>query len=143
MKILIVDDFLDSLLPIIYFIKKAGHELTECFCPLKALDLIENQKFDCIITDYSMTEMNGIELAVTIRNNPNPIIAETPILLLTGLEESELVDTATAAGIDLFKTKGDVLTQPRNCIYAIESAIQYNKMNIAKNQLLTAYKQGK
>lgn len=143
MKILLIDDFLESLLPITFYIERNGHELTECFCPLKALELIEKEKFDCIVTDYSMTEMNGIELAVNIRENPNTEIAETPILILTGLEEAALVDTATEVGIDLFKTKGDVLRNPKNCIEAIESAIQYNKMNIAKNQLLTAYKQGK
>lgn len=143
MKILVVDDNLDTILVLLFHLKRRKHQVTECPDPLKALQLIEANEYDLIITDYSMTELNGIDLAINVRNNPNEIISEIPIILLTGCEELELIDAASDANVDLLKTKTDVLTNPGGIDGVIDDAIRYNKLNKAKNQLIIAYKQGK
>lgn len=143
MRILVVDDNLDTILVLLFHLKRRKHQVTECRDPLKALQLIEANEYDLIITDYSMTELNGIDLAINVRNNPNEIISEIPIILLTGCEELELVDAASDANVDLLKTKTDVLTNPSGIDGVIDDAIRYNKLNKAKNQLIIAYKQGK
>jgi CheY-like chemotaxis protein len=143
MKILVIDDNLDTILVLLFHLKRRKHQVTECSDPLKALQLIEANEYDLIITDYSMTELTGIELAINVRNNLNEPISEIPIILLTGCEELELIDAARDADVDLLKTKTDVLTNPSGIDGVIEDAIRFNTLNKAKNQLIIAYKQGK
>jgi DNA-binding response OmpR family regulator len=45
----------------------------------KAIEMLECTEFDCVISDYKMPEMNGIELAQKIRDTSN-----VPIIMYTG-----------------------------------------------------------
>jgi len=58
--------------------------------PLKALDLAESEKFDLIISDYMMDEMDGISFSEKVRSTSKN--SETRIILLTAkhLENEEL-----------------------------------------------------
>jgi PAS domain S-box-containing protein len=60
-----------------------------------ALDTLHTQTYDCILLDYKMPEMNGIELAQKIRETN-----KTPIILYTGQGSEEVAEQAYAAGID-------------------------------------------
>jgi CheY-like chemotaxis protein len=141
MKILLIDDEVIALAVMLRYLRKHGHEVTECDDPIKALGLIETYKYDCIITDYWMPEMNGIELAINVRNNPNEVIKHTPIMLLTGWHETTIVNEAKIAGINLVKAKEP---NPEKNILLIEAAIEqtllHNKLYIVEKKLLTAYK---
>jgi CheY-like chemotaxis protein len=53
-----------------------------------AIDLLDHQHFDLIITDMQMPEMNGLQLAQTIRDKkPN-----TPVLLLSSMGDERSKD---------------------------------------------------
>jgi CheY-like chemotaxis protein len=68
-----------------------GHEVTEAdsgFVALVALAMGEPPPFDLVITDLSMPEMSGRELAQQIRRDHPGL----PVLLLTGDTDAEADD---------------------------------------------------
>lgn len=48
----------------------------------------EGAAIDCIILDYQMPEMNGEQVAQAVRKNPD--LADTPIILLTSVDQADL-----------------------------------------------------
>jgi two-component system sporulation sensor kinase A len=63
--------------------------------PTKALSEIESKNFDCVVTDYVMPEMDGLELAKRIRERHN-----VPIILYTGQGSEEVAERAFSIGIN-------------------------------------------
>lgn len=122
------------------YLKRAGNEVTQCSNPIDAQTIISNFKFDCIVVDYLMPEMNGIELVKWLRSHSNKIISETPVLLLTGWQEMEIVREAYFAGINLFRTKTDLLNNPSEIINAVDSTINLNSVHRLHNKLAVAFK---
>jgi PAS domain S-box-containing protein len=67
---------------------------------IESVTLIENaehplESYDCILSDYKMPPINGIELAETIRND-----SDIPIILYTGQGSEEVAEAAFEVGID-------------------------------------------
>ncbi len=50
----------------------------------QTIDLMHNQKYDCIVLDLGLPDMNGVELLEIIRNNNT--INETPIIIYSAKE---------------------------------------------------------
>ncbi len=99
-KILHIDDD-ESLL---YLSKKIIENQDPKFIVTSVTDpkyVLENHsKFDCIISDYQMPEMNGIELAEALRK-----ISETPFVLYTGQGSEEVAEKGFQVGIDDYLRK--------------------------------------
>jgi PAS domain S-box-containing protein len=68
--------------------------------PTEALQMIREQPFDCIVSDYAMPEMDGIQLCAEIRK-----ISEIPFMLYTGRGSEEVAQKAFAAGVDDYLRK--------------------------------------
>ncbi|MBX2809917.1 MAG: response regulator [Cellvibrionaceae bacterium] len=68
-----------------------------------ALSLVEGQRFDLILADYWLPDMNGSELARKIRQIQTHL--NTPIVGLTASPNREDHAKATAAGMDICVTK--------------------------------------
>ena len=67
MRILIVDDEIECADSLVIALKPAKFELQSETDPLKALELYKKTRFDVVITDVRMPNMNGIELLKAIR----------------------------------------------------------------------------
>lgn len=78
-KILIVDDEEDLLLMINHHLVKEGYLVTQAKDGVKALDLLDKQRFDLIVLDIMMPEMDGFEVCRRIRMKGNKV----PIIFLT------------------------------------------------------------
>ncbi|QJP13992.1 response regulator [Starkeya sp. ORNL1] len=81
--ILVVDD--DALISMstVEMLEDLGHEVIEANSGDRALEILENNRIDLLITDFSMPKMNGAQLAVAAREiNPG-----LPILLASGYAE--------------------------------------------------------
>ena len=63
--------------------------------PKKALTLLKKEHFDCIVSDYQMPEMNGIELCNEVKKN-----YKTPFIIYTAKGSEEVASTAFSAGVD-------------------------------------------
>ena len=120
--------------------KQSEYNITQCESPLKAMQLAETYKYDCIIIDYSMPDMNGIEFVKWIRHHSKQVIKNTPVLLLTGWEEMEIVKQAYDEGISLFRTKADILRNPQGILQAIETAIAMNETHRVTDKIAIAFK---
>ncbi|QLH74282.1 MAG: response regulator [Methanomassiliicoccales archaeon] len=55
-------------------------------CPRRALEIVENYRYDTIICDYSMPGMNGVEFLKEFRERDR----ETPFILFTALDYDRL-----------------------------------------------------
>ncbi len=63
--------------------------------PQQALHTITHTHIDCIVTDYKMPDLNGIQLATKIRQH-----TDTPIILYTGQGSEKLAEEAFAVDVD-------------------------------------------
>ena len=61
-NILVVDDEPGSLKFISYFLRKDGYQVTEARDGAEALDLIENSRFDLVLSDVRMPGVDGVWL---------------------------------------------------------------------------------
>lgn len=103
MKVLFVDDD-----PVIRTMLGAGlralrHDVVLCEGGVKAWELLRTSHFPVVITDWSMPDMNGIQLTQAIRALPRE--SYTYVIMLTGHNTREDYLTALRAGVDAFLGK--------------------------------------
>jgi EAL domain-containing protein (putative c-di-GMP-specific phosphodiesterase class I)/DNA-binding response OmpR family regulator len=70
-----------------------------------AIKLLEVEKFDLIITDVNMPEMNGLKFVQMIRAGKTHAKPETRIMVLTSFSQTEILGTALALDINGFLVK--------------------------------------
>ncbi|MFT4882814.1 MAG: PAS domain S-box-containing protein [Natronomonas sp.] len=63
--------------------------------PTNVLERLENETFDCIVSDYDMPEMNGLELLETVRE----VCPDLPFILYTGKGSEDVASRAISAGV--------------------------------------------
>ena len=102
-RILVVDDVADVTEMIGLFLKHAGYEVTTAGSARAALQLARNEKFDIVISDIGMPQMNGYELAGELRAMPD--YEKIPIVAVTGYSEYDDRGRAIRAGFSTHLTK--------------------------------------
>ena len=87
--------------------ERSGFNVVTAASPRQGLKLAETSRFDAVLLDYHMPEMNGHQVAVELRR----IRPETPVVMVTGSEipdeTHKLVDAVvpkTAAITELLPT---------------------------------------
>jgi putative two-component system response regulator len=98
-KVLIVDDDPTILKIVGISLEKEGFEIAAALNGVKALELVREGQFipDCVLLDYRMPEMSGIEL-LEILKIEYPLI---PVIMLTALTDLEVaVETMKAGAFD-------------------------------------------
>jgi len=108
-KILIVDDELACRVMMLKVLKSDNYQIDVVENGRQAIDRIEKISYDLIITDYSMPEIDGLELMRIIRAR----YPDMPILFVTGTESvCDLLKEAGAAFLlkpfRIFKLKNKV-----------------------------------
>lgn len=68
--------------------------------PFEALRLLGEKNYDCLVSDYTMPGLDGIELARKIRET-----SSIPIILYTGHGSEEVAEAAFMAGVDDYVRK--------------------------------------
>jgi len=85
-----------------------------------ALDLLKTRRFDAIISDYQMPEMDGIGFLKAVRGEHGDI----PFILFTGRGREEIVIEAINNGADFYLQKGgDPRSQFAELIHKIRQAV--------------------
>jgi CheY-like chemotaxis protein len=102
-SILIVDDVTDVTEMISLFLRHAGFDVTTANSADIALQLTAATHFDLIISDIGMPEMNGYQLAESLRNRSD--YAETPLIAVTGYTEYDDLGRSLQAGFNAHLTK--------------------------------------
>ncbi|MHA2294366.1 MAG: response regulator [Candidatus Hodarchaeales archaeon] len=124
MRILLVDDepnFLD--LGKLYLKKEnKNFDVFTATSAYTALDMLEQQRFDVIISDYQMPELNGLGFLKTLRKQGNSI----PFIIFTGRGREEVAIKALNLGASRYIQKGsDVRSQYAILAQAIQQEVHH------------------
>ena len=85
-----------------------------------ALDLLQREPFDAIVSDYQMPGMDGIEFLKKLKASGNA----TPFIIFTGKGREEVVIDALNNGADFYLQKGgEPISQYRELEHKIRTAI--------------------
>lgn len=95
-SILAVDDSASMRQMVSFTLKGAGYEVVEAVDGVQALNTARTRKFNLVITDVNMPNMDGISLIKELRALPN--YKFTPLLMLTTESSPEKKQQGKAAG---------------------------------------------
>ncbi|MDK9697717.1 MAG: chemotaxis protein CheW [Siculibacillus sp.] len=105
-SLLFVDDapfFRNMLGPVL---KAAGYQVTVCGSAPEALDMLEHgRRFDVIVSDIEMPEMNGFEFAEAVKRHPR--LRQIPILALSSMCTPASIERGRQSGFDDYIAKFD------------------------------------
>lgn len=103
-RVLVVDDSSMARKHISKMLMNAGIEtITQVENGLQALQVLSEQGFDLIVTDYNMPEMDGYELVENIRRDPE--WSYIPILMVTSEESGAKLNAVKQAGVSALLEK--------------------------------------
>ncbi|GJM05510.1 MAG: response regulator [marine bacterium B5-7] len=104
MKILIVDDFSTMRRIIKNLLRDLGFKNTsEADDGVTALPMLENGKYDFLVTDWNMPGMQGIDLLKAVRANPE--LVDLPVLMVTAESKKDQIVEAAQAGVNGYVVK--------------------------------------
>ena len=95
-KILVVDDSKAIRQSVTFVLEQNDYQVIDAEDGLDALEKLEGQAVDLIITDVNMPNMNGIELIQEVRSRND--LKFVPILVLTTESQNSVMDKGKAAG---------------------------------------------
>ena len=105
-KVLIVDDVTKNIQLVANFLKQAGYDINFAISGKTAIRHIKKAKFDLILLDIMMPEMDGFEVCKKLKSDDET--KDIPVIFLTAKTD---IDSITQA----FKAGGvDYITKPFN-----------------------------
>lgn len=127
-KILIADDD-DSLRRVLEFqLQEAGFQVVAASNGAEALEMFSGEDFDCVITDWRMPQLSGLEFI----QRASAIRSETPIIVITAFGDVETAVSAMRSGAF------DFITKPfdrQAILMTVEKALKYGAI-LAENRRL-------
>jgi CheY-like chemotaxis protein len=111
-SILWVDDEIDLLKSQIMFLEERGYKVTPVANGEDAVGLIEKKMFDLVLLDQMMPGLDGLSTFMKIKD----VKPSMPVVMITKMEEEELIDEALRKRID------DFLLKPVNPVQILSAA---------------------
>lgn len=102
MKILIVEDDTASRILLGKILRKEGYDTVLVGDGIAAIEMMQKDKFDAVITDWMMPNLDGLELIEFIRKEIKPVPV---ILVVTALASKEAKEKVFNAGADDYFAK--------------------------------------
>jgi len=102
-RILIVDDSLSVRNSLSQLMRDSGYQPIVARDGLEAIDLLENERPDVVLTDLEMPRMNGLDLLSFIRNSKQ--WNKLPVVMITSRSMSKHRRKAEKAGVNHYITK--------------------------------------
>lgn len=132
-RLLVVDDDEIDRLAIRRAVEHSdlGAELREAATADAAQPLLAH-RFDCLLLDHDLPGVTGIELTRALRAAGDA----TPVILVTGTHDEDLLQTAVDAGITDFIPKSDV--SPRRLALRVRFAIRIGHAEAESRRSLAA-----
>ena len=100
---LVVDDVADVTEMLAVLLTHAGYEVVTASSAPAALEVARNRKFDVIISDIGMPDMNGYQLARELRLLPG--YESIPMVAVTGYSMFDDRERSKSAGFNAHMTK--------------------------------------
>jgi signal transduction histidine kinase/CheY-like chemotaxis protein/HPt (histidine-containing phosphotransfer) domain-containing protein len=105
LKILLAEDGLVNQKLALSLLGKQGHEVTVAPTGRQVLEAIGREKFDLVLMDLAMPEMDGVEATRAIRASEEGTPAHLPIIAMTASNYHRDVQRCLTAGMDAYVTK--------------------------------------
>jgi two-component system, chemotaxis family, chemotaxis protein CheY len=103
-KVLVVDDMKTMVRILKKFLEEIGFtDIDVASNGVEALELIQNEDYTLIISDWNMEPMTGLELLKEVRADPRT--EKTPFLMVTAESKPNNVLAAQAAGVSNYIVK--------------------------------------
>ncbi len=99
-KILLVEDDKSIISNLTQFLTAEGYSVDSASGQTKALDLLENERFDLVLLDISLSEGNGFAVCKAIKSNYN-----IPVIFLTASGDEYSTVTGFELGADDYIAK--------------------------------------
>lgn len=109
-------------------LREQGYDVRSCPNPIKAFDIMEQEKIDLIVSDIMMPEMDGFEFAEQVRRSDQQI----PILYMTAKDDIASKKRGFDLGIDDYMVKPIDLSE---LVMRVEAL--FRRAKIAASQELT------
>jgi DNA-binding response OmpR family regulator len=103
MKILIAEDEALILQTLELKLKKEGYEVIGCVDGLEALQKIDSEQPDLIITDIMMPYMSGLEVVRKVKSDL--ALKNIPVIVLSTMGQESIVEEAFDLGADDYLKK--------------------------------------
>jgi CheY-like chemotaxis protein len=114
-RALVVDDVADVTEMLSVILTHAGYDVVTANSAMMAIGIVKNNSFDVIISDIGMPQMNGYELAQSVRNIPG--YESVLMVALTGYSKFDDRQRSLDAGFNAHLTKP---IEPRELLDLIE-----------------------
>ena len=101
MKILLIEDDVESAKYLLKGLREEGHVVDHCESGKDGLFLAASEKYDAMIIDRMLPEVDGVTIVQTLRASSN----DTPILFLTALDKVDEKVKGLKAGADDYLAK--------------------------------------
>jgi two-component system chemotaxis sensor kinase CheA len=118
-RVLIVDDSLTTRTLCSSALDAAGYETSTSTDGKKAWQILQEETFDCIVTDIMMPELSGFELTRLIKNSKKHY--QTPVIIVSSLQSEQDQKEGLEAGANAYLIKSEFDTH--SLIETIESLI--------------------
>jgi PleD family two-component response regulator len=92
--------------------------------PTAVTERIETEPIDCVVSDYRMPEMDGLELCRRIRESHSDI----PFFLFTNEYNEEVVDRAMSFGVTDYIQKESGVVHYKLLAYRIRTAVRHHQI---------------
>ena len=102
-RLLIIDDVFDNRAVLMRRFERRGYEVTEAESGAKGLEFIAHQKFDMVLLDWMMPDLDGLEVLRRIRLEHTSV--ELPVIMVTAKTQSEDIVQALTLGANDYITK--------------------------------------
>ena len=132
-KILVVEDELTNSLLLKRILIKAGYEVKVAHNGLEALNILEGESFDAILSDWMMPQMDGIELIRRMREKMDILPL---IIMITALVSEGARNYAMESGADDYIAKpidvDDLMTRLRDGLAKKNQNIPLENIDVIK-----------
>ncbi|MDR1297877.1 MAG: response regulator [Deltaproteobacteria bacterium] len=102
-SVLVVDDYQAVRKTIKELFAIVGLKVSEASNGVEALEMLNAEKFDLIVSDLVMAEMDGFELTETVKNNPR--LRAIPLVILSTHADYKYIFKALRLGADDYLIK--------------------------------------
>lgn len=109
LKILLIEDDSDDRIILKEMLEKSDLDvdLDEVENSSLGLEKLSSNSYDCVLVDYIIPRMSGLELIKTTRKSG----VTTPFIILTGYGDDELASELIRQGASDYLSKGDLNSQ--------------------------------
>jgi FixJ family two-component response regulator len=95
-KICVLDDDPAVLQSLRFLLETQGFRVRTFSAAVTLLTSIDPDDVDCLVIDYKLPHMDGLDVAVNLRQ----CTVATPIVLITSYPDQHMAEKAAAAGMD-------------------------------------------